>query len=85
MAKCFFFFRFVESEKSPATDPVILWLTGGPGCSGLYSLVTTNGPFRMNAEGNALVKNPYSWNKEANLLFLESPAGVGLVKITKLC
>ncbi|PNT74196.1 serine carboxypeptidase-like 18 [Brachypodium distachyon] len=27
------FYYFVESERSPATDPVILWLTGGPRCS----------------------------------------------------
>jgi len=28
-------------------------------------------------QGDQLLKNPYSWNKISNLLFLESPALVG--------
>eukprot|EP01121_Diplochlamys_sp_Union-15-3_P007382 TRINITY_DN1872_c0_g1_i1.p1 TRINITY_DN1872_c0_g1~~TRINITY_DN1872_c0_g1_i1.p1 ORF type:complete len:446 (+),score=79.29 TRINITY_DN1872_c0_g1_i1:41-1339(+) len=71
-----YFYWFVESQNSPATDPLILWLNGGPGCSSLGGLLEENGPFSPNAENN-LVANPYSWNTIANVLYLESPAGVG--------
>ncbi|KAM0837953.1 hypothetical protein ACQ4PT_061299 [Festuca glaucescens] len=32
------FYYFVESERSPSTDPLLIWLTGGPRCSGFSGL-----------------------------------------------
>ncbi|XP_018827734.2 serine carboxypeptidase-like 45 [Juglans regia] len=70
------FYYFVEAEGNPASRPLVLWLTGGPGCSSIGAgAFIEHGPFRPS--GNNLVKNEYSWNKEANMLYLESPAGVG--------
>ncbi|XP_062853569.1 lysosomal protective protein [Trichomycterus rosablanca] len=68
---------FVESQKDPANSPVVLWLNGGPGCSSLDGLLTEHGPFLIQDDGVHLEYNPYSWNMIANVLYLESPAGVG--------
>ncbi|KAM9814065.1 lysosomal protective protein [Neosynchiropus ocellatus] len=71
------FYWFVESQKQPTSDPVVLWLNGGPGCSSLDGLLTEHGPFLIQDDGVTLSYNPYSWNMVANVLYLESPAGVG--------
>ncbi|CAN1798583.1 Serine carboxypeptidase-like 26 [Linum perenne] len=58
--------------------PLVLWLNGGPGCSSIaYGAFEEVGPFRVQPDGRTLKLNPYAWNKVANLLFLDSPAGVG--------
>ena len=67
---------YFESENSPSEDPVVMWTNGGPGCSGLLGLFTEQGPYMTVSEG-VLTPNPYSWNKVANMLFVEQPAGVG--------
>ncbi|PIA38591.1 hypothetical protein AQUCO_02700064v1 [Aquilegia coerulea] len=74
------FYWLIESPKSrkPESRPLVLWLNGGPGCSSIaYGAAEEIGPFRIRPKGNSLFMNPYSWNHLANLLFLESPAGVG--------
>ncbi|CAK7340280.1 unnamed protein product [Dovyalis caffra] len=71
------FYYFVEAESDPASKPLVLWLNGGPGCSSVGAgAFSEHGPFRPSG-GGSLVRNDYSWNKEANMLYLESPAGVG--------
>ncbi|XP_034672361.1 serine carboxypeptidase-like 45 [Vitis riparia] len=70
------FYYFVEAESDPASKPLVLWLNGGPGCSSLgVGAFSENGPFRPN--GEFLLRNEYSWNREANMLYLETPVGVG--------
>lgn len=77
------YYYFVESERNPSTDPVVLWLNGGPGCSSFDGFVYEHGPFNFEAgkpRGSlpTLHLNPYSWSKVSNILYLDSPAGVGL-------
>ncbi|XP_042494045.1 serine carboxypeptidase-like 45 [Macadamia integrifolia] len=70
------FYYFVEAETDPGSKPLVLWLNGGPGCSSVgVGAISEHGPFRTS--GDRLVKNEYSWNKGANMLYLETLAGVG--------
>ncbi|GAB5030423.1 serine carboxypeptidase ii-2 [Nannochloropsis oceanica] len=71
------FYWYVEAEETPDEAPLVFWTNGGPGCSGLFGLMNENGPFRPTADGKAVHLNPYSWNKVANMLFVEQPVTVG--------
>ncbi|EDQ86217.1 uncharacterized protein MONBRDRAFT_38492 [Monosiga brevicollis MX1] len=72
-----YFFWYFQSRNDPSTDPVILWMTGGPGCSSELAMLFENGPCSANADGKTTTNNPYSWNTKANLVYIDQPVGVG--------
>ncbi|XP_047336729.1 serine carboxypeptidase-like 40 [Impatiens glandulifera] len=73
------YYYFVEANHpSKESLPLLLWLNGGPGCSSIgYGAMEELGPFRVKSDGKTLFYNRFAWNQVANVLFLESPAGVG--------
>ncbi|KAK6264776.1 Peptidase S10 [Theobroma cacao] len=72
------FYWFYEAMSHPDEKPLVLWLNGGPGCSSVgYGATQEIGPFIVDTDGRGIKFNNFSWNKEANMLFLESPVGVG--------
>lgn len=71
-----FFYWFFESRNDPKNDPVVLWLNGGPGCSSLTGLFFELGSSAIDKDLNP-VYNPYSWNSNASIIFLDQPVNVG--------
>ena len=68
---------YIDSMDEPDFDPVVIWFNGGPGCSSLLGLFQENGPWVIDDGETEIKANPYSWNRRANMLYIESPAGVG--------
>jgi carboxypeptidase C (cathepsin A) len=73
------YFLLAQSRSStPETDPLIIWLQGGPGCSSMLGAFTENGPywFRFNSSARNEEKayfeyNEFSWNNNAHVLFVD--------------
>lgn len=70
------FFYFFESRNDPANDDVIFWTNGGPGCSSGLGLFMELGPCHVFSDEGP-VFNPYSWNSNASIFFVDQPIGVG--------
>ena len=70
------FYWLFDSRGSPASDPLLVWLNGGPGCSSEMGALFENGPYRVSADGK-LEPNEGSWTHAANVLFVDQPFGTG--------
>ncbi|KAJ3703463.1 hypothetical protein LUZ61_007168 [Rhynchospora tenuis] len=76
------FYYFIESEKNPKEDPLLLWLSGGPGCTSFTGLVFEIGPLSLDIQGYrdglpSLLYRPDSWTQVSNVIFVDSPVGAG--------
>ncbi|XP_048226705.1 serine carboxypeptidase-like 18 isoform X3 [Ricinus communis] len=76
------FYYFVKSQRNAKEDPLLLWLTGGPGCSGLSGLLYEIGPLTFevveyNGSLPTLILNPHSWTQVASIIFIDIPVGTG--------
>ena len=69
-------YMFNFAHEDPENKPLVLWLNGGPGCSSLDGWANEHGPMQLDENGNFKL-NEYSWNRVANMIYLESPGDVG--------
>ncbi|GFQ00208.1 serine carboxypeptidase-like 49 [Phtheirospermum japonicum] len=76
------FYYFFEARQDKAKAPVVVWLSGGPGCSSSIALFYENGPFKL-TDKLSLVCNQYGWDRVANILFVDQPIGTGFSYTTK--
>ncbi|XP_010555479.1 PREDICTED: serine carboxypeptidase-like 7 isoform X2 [Tarenaya hassleriana] len=76
------FYYFVKSETNPEEDPLLVWLSGGPGCTSLSGLAYEIGPLAFKVDDYdggvpSLASTSYSWTKIASIIFLDQPVGTG--------
>jgi carboxypeptidase D len=70
-----FFWFFPSTTGNTTSDELVIWLNGGPGCTSLEGLLQENGPFLWQNGVFKPVPNRYSWNKLANMLYVDQPVG----------
>eukprot|EP01100_Stratorugosa_tubuloviscum_P010006 TRINITY_DN423_c0_g3_i1.p1 TRINITY_DN423_c0_g3~~TRINITY_DN423_c0_g3_i1.p1 ORF type:complete len:460 (-),score=215.31 TRINITY_DN423_c0_g3_i1:120-1499(-) len=71
------FFWFFPAQNGDVNAPILLWLQGGPGAASMYGLFSENGPFTVSQDGQSLISNPYTWNKQFALVYIDNPVGAG--------
>jgi len=75
------FFWFFPAEQDPETAPVVIWLQGGPGSSSMFGLLKLHGPIITTVDKNnnltGVEKNPYSWGRKHNIIYIDNPVGAG--------
>eukprot|EP00928_Gymnodinium_smaydae_P005512 TRINITY_DN11876_c0_g2_i1.p1 TRINITY_DN11876_c0_g2~~TRINITY_DN11876_c0_g2_i1.p1 ORF type:complete len:539 (-),score=37.56 TRINITY_DN11876_c0_g2_i1:357-1919(-) len=73
-----YYYVFARAQSDPDNAPFFFWTNGGPGCSSVgEGLWMEHGPYKVNGRLVGVEPNPYSWNRFANVLYLEHPVGVG--------
>lgn len=63
--------------KKGEKNPILIWLSGGPGCASTMAMLYENGPNMYNPKDKKFEKNPYSWSQNAHMLFIDQPIGTG--------
>ncbi|OBT94807.1 hypothetical protein VE01_06309 [Pseudogymnoascus verrucosus] len=71
------FFWLWEAETQQGKNDLIIWFNGGPACSSLLGLFKIHGPVIFPKAATKPQRNPYSWTRGANVLYIDQPIGTG--------
>ncbi|OBT69844.1 hypothetical protein VE03_00745 [Pseudogymnoascus sp. 23342-1-I1] len=71
------FFWLWEAETQQGKDDLIIWFNGGPACSSLLGLFKIHGPVTFPRTATKPQRNPYSWTRGANIVYIDQPIGTG--------
>ncbi|KAK3312080.1 Alpha/Beta hydrolase protein [Apodospora peruviana] len=71
------FFWFFQARRNSQTAPLSLWFQGGPGAPSVTSPVSENGPCVVTNDSTTTELNPWSWNNDVNMLYIDQPVQVG--------
>ncbi|KAK2053892.1 serine carboxypeptidase [Colletotrichum caudatum] len=72
-----YFWYFPKEKPSDGDKEIVIWLTGGPGCSSIGELLQENGPISWKPGTRTPVRNPWSWHRLANVVWVDQPFGTG--------
>ncbi|KNE89193.1 hypothetical protein PSTG_17349 [Puccinia striiformis f. sp. tritici PST-78] len=76
------FFWMIPADNARGSKHVTMWINGYDVCSSLYGAFRGSGPITMSLEGGKPVKNPYSWTRSTNVIYLDVLPKVGFTRGT---
>ncbi|KAI9618972.1 hypothetical protein H4Q26_012231 [Puccinia striiformis f. sp. tritici PST-130] len=76
------FFWMIPADNARGSKHVTMWINGLHACSSLYGAFRGSSPITMSLEGGKPVKNPYSWTRSSNVIYLDVLPKVGFTRGT---
>ncbi|XP_035231146.1 probable serine carboxypeptidase CPVL [Stegodyphus dumicola] len=70
------FFWFFPALNGDEDSPIILWLQGGPGFSGMFGFFVEHGPYVLKTNTSADFR-PYNWASTFQMIYVDNPVGTG--------
>lgn len=70
------FFFYFQARVDPENAPVVLWMTGGPGCSSELAVFFENGPWTIN-KNLSVSETKYGWDVHHHTIFVDQPINTG--------
>ncbi|KAK9806679.1 hypothetical protein WJX73_007406 [Symbiochloris irregularis] len=74
--EAYMFYFYFENRAADSEAPLVVWMTGGPGCSSELAVFYENGPYTITKD-LSLKTNPYGWDQTANMIYVDQPIGTG--------
>jgi hypothetical protein len=71
------FYWFFESRKDPANAPFSIYLSGGAAESSMDGVTGDGGPCNINKDSKGTTLNPWSFNNEVNMIYIDQPVQTG--------